>query len=83
MCFSCLVGGDLQVIIRGVNKEFLLSLKSCFILEQCLFLVTRLLVDPRKTNTIPPVQAIASGAELVCIHDSARPLVLSQDIKKV
>uniref|UniRef100_A0A803MIX3 2-C-methyl-D-erythritol 4-phosphate cytidylyltransferase n=1 Tax=Chenopodium quinoa TaxID=63459 RepID=A0A803MIX3_CHEQI len=36
-----------------------------------------------QTNTNPSVQAIDSDAELVCIHDSARPLVYSQDVEKV
>ena len=40
-------------------------------------------MDPTKTNTAPPLQAIDPTAELVCIHDSARPLVLSQDVEKV
>ncbi|XP_010682094.2 2-C-methyl-D-erythritol 4-phosphate cytidylyltransferase, chloroplastic isoform X1 [Beta vulgaris subsp. vulgaris] len=37
----------------------------------------------RQDSVYNGLQAIASGADLVCIHDSARPLVLSQDIEKV
>lgn len=37
----------------------------------------------RQDSVYSGLQAIDSDAELVCIHDSARPLVLSQDIEKV
>ncbi|RYR31460.1 hypothetical protein Ahy_B01g056256 isoform A [Arachis hypogaea] len=30
-----------------------------------------------------PILAVDSNSQLVCIHDSARPLVLSEDVKKV
>jgi len=29
------------------------------------------------------LQAVDSNSELVCVHDSARPLVLQEDVKKV
>ncbi|XP_021852879.2 2-C-methyl-D-erythritol 4-phosphate cytidylyltransferase, chloroplastic [Spinacia oleracea] len=37
----------------------------------------------RQDSVYSGLQAIDSDSELVCIHDSARPLVLSQDIEKV
>ncbi|KAL2926646.1 2-C-methyl-D-erythritol 4-phosphate cytidylyltransferase chloroplastic [Bienertia sinuspersici] len=37
----------------------------------------------RQDSVYNGLQAIDSNVELVCIHDSARPLTLSQDIEKV
>ncbi|XP_021746462.1 2-C-methyl-D-erythritol 4-phosphate cytidylyltransferase, chloroplastic-like [Chenopodium quinoa] len=37
----------------------------------------------RQDSVYSGLQAIDSDAELVCIHDSARPLVYSQDVEKV
>ncbi|KAF1876079.1 hypothetical protein Lal_00006710 [Lupinus albus] len=37
----------------------------------------------RQDSVYSGLQAIDSNAELVCIHDSARPLVLSADVEKV
>ncbi|XP_057542258.1 2-C-methyl-D-erythritol 4-phosphate cytidylyltransferase, chloroplastic [Amaranthus tricolor] len=37
----------------------------------------------RQDSVYSGLQAIDPTAELVCIHDSARPLVLSQDVEKV
>ncbi|XP_061357270.1 2-C-methyl-D-erythritol 4-phosphate cytidylyltransferase, chloroplastic [Gastrolobium bilobum] len=37
----------------------------------------------RQDSVYSGLQAVDSNSELVCIHDSARPLVLSGDVKKV
>lgn len=37
----------------------------------------------RQDSVYSGLQAIDPSSELVCIHDSARPLVLSQDVEKV
>nr|QIM59637.1 2-C-methyl-D-erythritol 4-phosphate cytidylyltransferase [Astragalus mongholicus] len=37
----------------------------------------------RQDSVFNGLQAIDSSSELVCVHDSARPLVLQEDVKKV
>lgn len=49
-------------------------------------LFTRSQKRPHITSScvcINSVQEVANAAKLVCVHDSARPLVLAKDIRKV